>query len=325
MFWKRLNCKYYLLVISIYAVLLLIAIGCIFMQTDRVYKQLDFYKTGKYQYLYETTGSTHVNSYLHCSSVYFYVDRNMNTSILSDCLMVCENGTYNFETPIKFGNQLGSREIAITANLAKQFNLKVGSEVFSKHNIRNRIEEYKVVEILPVTYGILRVDYGINYGLIIMGCDLEYLNNTDYSYIGFSEKDPTVLIQNSGVGLVSLSNKESNERFLIKTVSAWQCGICALVILLTSLCVIIHWKNQKGYYNRLKLEGCATNIIKKLIILDMGVPGILGLFISFVLSVIILSLYNFFFSWLTSLISVVTGAVALLIFILLILQKEKKS
>lgn len=325
MFWKRLNYKYYLLAISIYALLLLIAMGCIFMQTDRVYKQLDFYKTGKYQYLYETTGSTHENEYLHCSSVYFYADRKMDMSILSDCLMITENSTYDFETPIKLGNQLGSREIAITANLAKQFDLKIGSKVFSKHNIRNRIEEYKVAEILPVAYGISRVEYGINYGLIVMGCDLEYLNNTDYSYIGFSEKDPTVLIQDSGVGLISLSNKEANEYSLIKTACVWQCGICAIVILLTSLFVIIHWKNQKEYYNRLKLEGCATNIIRKLIFFDMGVPGILSLLISCVLSGTILSVYNFFFSWLTTLISVATGAVTLLIFILLILQKEKKS
>lgn len=324
MFWKRLNYKYYLLVISIYALLLLIAIGGIFMQTDRVYKQLNYYKTSKYQYLYETTGSTHVNGYLHCSSVYFYADRNMNESILSECLMISKNSTYDFETPIKLDNQLGSREIAITVNLAKQFDLKIGSEVFSKHNIRNKIEEYKVAEIIPITYGILRVNYGINYGLIIMGCDLEYLNNTDYSYIGFSEKDPTILIQNSGVGLISLSNKKSNEYSLTKTILAWQGSICAVVILLTSLYSIIHWKNQKEYYNRLKLEGCATNIIKKLIVLDVGGPGILGLFISFVINVPILSLYNFFFSWLTSLISVATGVITLLIFILLILQKEKK-
>ena len=324
MFWKRLNYKYYLLLISIYALLLLIAIGCIFMQTDRIYEQLNFYKVSKYQYLYETTDSTHVDSYLYCSSVFFYADENRNVSILSDCLMISENSTYDFETPIKLVNQLGNREIAITANLAKQFDLKIGSKVFSKHNIRNRIEEYKIAEILPITYGILRVDYGINYGLIVMGCDLEYLDNTDYSYIGFSEKDPTVLIQNSGVGLISLNAKETYERQLVKSVFVWQSIICAMVILFTSLYVIIHLRNQKEYYNRLKLEGCTVNKIQKLIILDIGVPGILGLFISFVLSVTILSFYNLFFSWLTSLISVASGTVALLIFILWILLKEQK-
>lgn len=295
------------------------------MQTDRAYKQLDFYKTGKYQYFYETTGSTHENDYLQCSSVYFYADRNMKVSLLGDCLMVLEKSTYNLETPIRMNKQLGNREIAITANLAKQFDLKIGSEVFSKHNIKNRIEKYTVVEILPVAYGVLREDYSINYGLIIMGCDLEYLNSTNYSYIGFSEKDPTALIKSSGAGFISLYIKKLYEQRLLKNVFVWQSGVCVMVILITFLYTIIHWKNQKKYYNRLKLNGCDVNEIKKQIILDIGAPGILGLLISFVLSVTVLSLYNLYFSWLVSLISGITGVCALLISILLILQKEKRS
>ena len=293
------------------------------MQTDRIYKQLDFYKSSNYQYIYEVTGSTHNNDYMYCSSVCFYADKNMSESILSECLMMLNDSNYNFETPIRMNKCLKSREIAITTNLAKQFGLKIGSEIFSKHNIRNKIEKYTIVEILPVAYGILRVDYAINQGLIIMGCDLDYLNNTNYSYVGFSEKDPTALIQDSGVGLNSLIIKESCKQNLLETLFIWQGCICIMVILITSLYVIIHWENQKKYYYRLKLYGCMVNEIKKQIILDIGFPGVLSLLISFILSVIILSSYNLFLSWLMPLISIVTGMVILLISILVILQKEK--
>jgi len=325
MFSKRLNYRYYLLLVSAYAVLLFIAIGGIFMQTDRIYKQLDFYEAGNYQYFYEVTSSTHENDYLQCSSVYFYADRNMKESLLGDCLMMLEKSTYNSVAPIRPSNQLENREIAVTANLAKQFDLKVGSKVFSKHNINNSIEEYTVAEILPVAYGVLRVDYSINYGIIVMGCDSEYLNNTNYSFIGFSEKDPTALIQGSRAGLLSLNIKEPYEQRLLEKAFVCQSGICVMVISVTVLYAMIHWKNQMKYYNRLKLNGCAVNEIKRQIVLDIGMPGILGLLISFLLSVTVLSFYNLYISWLMPLISVTIGGCTLLISIWLILQKDKRS
>lgn len=323
-FWKRLNYKYYLLIVIMYVLLLSIAIGCVFMQTDRVYKQLKFYKTSRYQYLYVATNSTCENDYLECSSVFFYTDRNMKKSLLGDCLMVLEKSTYNLENPIKLSNRLGNREVAVTVNLANQFGLKVGSKVFSKHNINNRVEEYTIVQILPVIYGVLRVDYSINYGVIVMGYDSAYLKNTNYPYVGFSEKDPTLLLQNCGAGLVSLNIKAVYERRLSENIFVWQGITCIMVIFITALYVIIHWKYQKQYYNRLKINGCVVSEIKRQIVLDIGFPGILSLFMSFALNLIILSFYNKYFSWFMSLISVITGTIALSISVLLILQKEKR-
>ena len=324
MFWKRLNYKYYLLIIIGYALLLTLAIGCVFMQTDRVYKQIDFLNGGDYQYTYQTTSSTKENDYLNCSSVYFYTDNGLSNSLLGDCLMGLENSTYNAETPIQLNKKLGSREIALSYNLAKQHNLGIGSKVYSKHNIKNVIEEYTIAEILPVSYGILRVDYNINYGVMLIGCDEDYISNTNYSYVGFSQEDPSNLIQANGAGLISLDVKELHHQELIQHVSLWQGIIILMVSSLTLLFVIIHWKNQKNYYAKLIINGCHTNTIKKQILLDIILPGIMGLLMALVFSVCVLSIYNLFFSYLASIFSIIGGLLTLIVSSFIISNKGRK-
>lgn len=283
------------------------------MQTDRVYKQIDFLSSGDYQYTCQTTSSTKENDYLNCSSVYFYTDIGLSKSLLGDCLMGLKNSTYNANTPIQHNKKLGSREIALTYNLAKQHNLGIGSKVYSKHNIKNVIEEYTVVEILPVSYGVLRVDYNINYGVMIIGYDGDYISNANYSYVGFSKDDPSNLIQANGAGLISLDVKELHRQELIEQVYLWQGFIILMVVLLTLLFVVLHWKNQKNYYERLTINGCPTSVVKKQILLDVCLPGIIGLLVSFALSVCLLSVYNRFFSYTTSLVSVAGGLLVLIV------------
>lgn len=304
--------------------MLTLAIGCVFMQTDRVYKQIDFLNSSDYQYTYQTTGSTKENDYLNCSSVYFYTDNGLSKSLLGDCLMSLENSAYNAETPIQHNKKLGSREIALTYNLAEQHNLVIGSKVYSKHNIKNVIEEYTVVEILPVSYGILRVDYNINYGVILIGYDGDYISNTNYSYVGFSKDDPSNLIQANGAGLISLDVKKPHCQELIEQVSLWQGIIILMVSSLTLLFTILHWKNQKNYYAKLIINGCHTSTIKKQISLDIILPGIMGLLMALIFSVCVLSIYNLFFSYLTAILSILSGLLTLIVTSFIISNKGRK-
>jgi hypothetical protein len=294
------------------------------MQTDRVYKQIGFLNSGDYQYTYQTTGSTKENDYLNCSSVYFYTDNGLSKSLLGDCLMSLENSAYNAETPIQHNKKLGNREIALTYNLAEQHNLVIGSKVYSKHNIKNVIEEYTVVEILPVSYGILRVDYNINYGVILIGYDGDYISNTNYSYVGFSKDDPSNLIQANGAGLISLDAKETYQQELLDKVCLWQGVMILMVVILTLLFVVLHWNNQKNYYKRLVINGCPTKKTGTQILLDIGLPGIVALLMSLIFSVCVLSIYNLFFSYLTSIFSIIGGLLTLIVSSFIISNKGRK-
>ena len=304
MFFKRLDYKYYFIIVMSYSLLLVLAIGCIFMQSDRVYKQLEFYDKNEYQYTYKVSSSVKKNDYLYGETIYFYADSDMRVSLLGDCVMSLDDSEYNEETPFAVSEKLGARELAISFNLAQQHGLKVGSKVYSKHNVKNIVEEYTIAEMLPVCYGITRVDYDINRGVILIGYDIEYMTNTNYPCIAFSKNDPSTLIQNSGVALIELEAKSSREDALLKKVATWQSIIAVCVVGLTVLYSVMHWKNQKEYYARLHIFGCNSGKIKKQILAEVLLPGSISQAISFALCVLLSSLNNMYFSYKTALVAI---------------------
>jgi hypothetical protein len=170
----------------------------------------------------------------------------MNQSFLGECIMVLENSVYNQETPFLLPRTLGSREVAITQNLAAQYGVDVGSVIYSKHNVKNQVEAYVVVEILPVCYGISNVGYDINHGVILMGYDRDYKENTDYPYLGFSADDPSALLQRAGTGLISLNSKQLSQSILRENIFIWQGIILLFVTTIIILYICFHWKNQKN-------------------------------------------------------------------------------
>lgn len=325
MFWKRLDYKYYFIIVMSYTLLLTLAIGCIFTQSDQIYKQLDFYHENSYQYTYEFSNSVKQNDYLKCSSVYFYSDNATTKSIHGDCFMVLADSEYNQGTPLKTTSSLNAREIAISENLAQKHGLSKGSVVYSNHHIKNKIEAYTVVEILPVCYGISRVDFDINYGVILMGYDLDYQENTDYSYVAFFDDDPYKSLQLTNAGLIDIKTKETFESSLFQRLIIWQCIILLGVAAFTVLYSAVHWKYQKGYYSRLSLFGCQPKSIKRQVLLDMIVPGAISLILSFVLSVVWCSVRNMYLSYTTALVSIAFGFISLITASIIISRKGRKT
>ena len=299
MFFKRLDYKYYFVIVMSYALLLTLAIGCIFMQSDRVYKQLEFYDCNSYQYVYEFRAPIGQNDYLNCTSVYFYSDSNTTRPILGDSFMTLEGSNYDHVTPFSTSVLLGEREIAVSYNLAKKYGLDVGSTVYSNHVIKNQILSYTVAEILPVCYGISRVDFDMNYGVILLGYDEDYQKNTDYTYTAFCEEMP-----NTSSPLVTFSAKDSHKEPLVAKAIAWQGILSVLTAGLTVLYVLMHSKSQKAYYSRLYLCGCPAKRIKKQLFTEIMLPGLAGQCIALLLSIPALSIKNAYFSYKTSLISI---------------------
>ena len=316
MFCKRLDYRYYFVIVISYALLLIFAIGCIFMRSDRLHKQLEFYSDNPYQYTYEFGASVGKNDYLNCISVSFYTDSTTSKSILCDRLMAMEDSEYDEITPFATERSLGDQEIAISYNLAQKYGLAEGSLVYSRHNVKNELVQYTVIEILPVCYGISRIDFDTNYGVIIMGYDKDYHENTNYTYTVFYDEMPT-----SSIGLINFTAKETHIASIRGTLTIWQSIIALLVIGLTAFFVVLHWKNQKKYYSRLCLCGSEPAAVKKQIILDLLLPGALGLVIAFAVSLILSSTNNDYFSYKTALISTCVGFAALVCSSAVTLQK----
>ena len=238
--------------------------------------------------------------------------------------MQLENSEYNEHSPILTAVPLGNREIAISYNLAQKHGLTVGSVIYSNHNIKNKTEAYTIAEILPVCYGILRVDFDMNYGVIVMGYDEDYHKNTDYSYVAFFEADPYKTLQIDGIGLIDINAKETFVETMTQKVIAWQTVILLGVAGITLLYAIVHWKYQKRYYARLMLLGFPAYKRKPHILLDMTLPGISGLMIALLFSAALHTFRNMFVSYTTAIISISFGCLILLITSLIIILNGRK-
>ncbi|MDY3304473.1 MAG: hypothetical protein SOW78_09395 [Clostridia bacterium] len=291
------------------------------MQSDRIYAQLRFLNGGKNQYVYETSDTVGQNDYLNCSSVVFYIDEAVSQSMQCEPYMLLENSLYDYVSPIGTQRRLGSREIAVSSNVAKLYGLSVGSVVYSIHKLHNAVVKYSIAEILPVNYGILQTDISINRGAILMGFDSEYIENFSYTYIGFSEKDPSDLIIEANVGLISLQSTKEIKNALYGKVIVWQCVIGLLTTAGTVVYVAIHWNKQKQYYNRLVIDGMQIKCVKKQIFVDMLLPGVIGAILSLAFNVLLASLYNGYFSFVTAAISI--GITLLVLFGLAVVYSRK--
>ena len=321
MYWKKIDYRYYFVVVLSYALLLILAIGCIFTHADQGYNQLKFYKDSRYQYIYEFSTSIRQNDYLKCSSVDFYAN---NKPLHGDCLMELRNSNYDSISPVLTSVQLGSREIAISYNLAQKHGLTIGSVLYSKHNIRNQTETYTVAEILPVCYGILKVDFDINYGIIVMGYDADYQENTNYTYVSFFQNDPYQTFQLDQSGLIDIKAKETLMDPMLEKIILWQAVILLGVAGTTVLYIIIHWRYQKNYYRKLVLCGYSLKKLRCDIWLEMVMPGIIGLLTALIVGVILNSLHSAYLTFMTTLISITLGCLILVIASLITAFKGSK-
>ena len=170
----------------------------------------------------------------------------------------------------------------------------------------------------------MRVDFDINYGVIVMGYDEDYHKNTDYSYVAFFEDDPYKTLQLDGVGLIDINAKEALAETMMQKVIVWQAIILLSVAGITLLYAIVHWKYQKRYYTRLMLLGFPTYKRKQHILLDMILPGVAGLVMALLFSTVLHTLRNMFVSYTTAIISISFGCLILLITSLIITFNGRK-
>ena len=320
---SKINHRYYLCLIICVAVVLTVVETFLFPQADRDIEQLSYYQSNSYRFVFETASQVYQNDYLKCSSVGFYQDSNLSKSLLGSSYMVLQDSVYDSQSPFALQRVLGEREVVLSKSLAQQYHLSKGSHIYSKHIINNQIEEYTVVGIIQSCYGVTDPDFDLNMGVILMGTDIGYQANTDFPYIGFSKDDPSQLIKNKGVPLISLSSKSNCQERLLKKWMANQVVICVLISAILVVYLIIQMKVQHVFYSKRILMGCSLNAIRYSLFNEFLLPGIISLLVSGALCVISSSLYNKGFSFGTGLLSFLWGTFVLIIISFVAARKER--
>ena len=131
--------------------------------------------------------------YLFDAAIGFTCSRESNRGISAEVMMQTAESDYTDSINWN-ADKLSTYEIAISADIARTYGLKVGSVLYSRHIVDGNLYEYTVAQLLPCFPGIGSSNTNsYNNGVIIMGYDSRYELNVFHTDIFFTDESITDL------------------------------------------------------------------------------------------------------------------------------------
>jgi hypothetical protein len=260
-----------------------------------------FLSSRNYNYSIEIDKDIEQDTYAYYNKTITFTHNNklINSVVLMDTQgQHTENDLLN-----GFDLSLEEYEVAISANIASINNLKVGSIIQSKSKITNKLNDYKVIRILPDIYGIDENDNDRSKGIIITGKSDEYLNNIDVNYIYFYNTDSS-LINSKGANIVGKLNNIEVTKSKVFGMYALELAIVLIVSLVISVLFnivilsfnkLIYLKRKEfgvsNLYNQIKIDLLVYSLSVSLITLI--VFTISSIFVRFSLALMLIEIIPF--------------------------------
>lgn len=146
----------------------------------------------KSQYLYSALveESNIADSYYQFDAgISFILSTTDKMSINADVVMQLDKEDYT-DAVLWSAKELQSREVAISRDISREYNLEVGDLIYAKHIVTGEICDYVVKQIVPYVSA-KRFIRGYSYtnGIIIMGYDSIYCDNIAYKTIIYTTND----------------------------------------------------------------------------------------------------------------------------------------
>ena len=190
------------------------------------------------------------------AGISFKLSEEAKTSINADVIMQSDSAHY---TDKIYWNvkPLNAYEIAISSDIARENDLKVGDILFSKHVVDGIVREYQVAEIIRDASCVRIESTDTIKSFIIIGYDEQYVDNISHIHLIFTSEDVGSLYNYSNSTLANVVYREDEMISLIRIVLPY------LVVLILSVASIIvveeYYLNRNLSYN-----------FKRLMILGFG-------------------------------------------------------
>jgi hypothetical protein len=260
-----------------------------------------FLSSRNYSYSIEIDKDIEQDTYAYYNKTITFTHNNklINSVVLMDTQgQHTENDLLN-----GFDLSLEEYEVAISANIASINNLNIGSIIQSKSKITNKLNDYKVIRILPDIYGIDENDNDRSKGIIITGKSDEYLNNIDVNYIYFYNTDSS-LINSKGANIVGKLNNIEVTKSKVFGMYALELAIVLIISLVISILYnivilsfnkLIYLKRKEfgvsNLYNQIKIDLLVYSLSVSLITLI--VFTISSIFVRFSLALMLIEIIPF--------------------------------
>lgn len=165
---------------------------------------------------------------------FFRID---GTKIVTTCIMELPNTNYTSNSIVRnlTGGALKSNEIIVSHNIAKKYGIKVGDQLTATMPNETDVSIFTVRGICASSYDITNMNLYNDVGIILLGCDREYLSSMNLKYIVFSDHSLSSLIAQNPQSLDGVFSR--NE--LLFDISLQIAPILALYLLLSFIYFVL--------------------------------------------------------------------------------------
>lgn len=258
------NPRLTLIVTALYAMLsfLLVAI-VIFIGNTNLGRLITL---NKCDYQYSATMGKSIGKddyYLFEAGIGFTYSKESNRGINAEILM--QTAESNYTDSVNWNaHSLSTFEIAVSADVAREYGLTVGSALYAKHIVDGNLYEYTVAQILPYFPGVeLSAANSYSNGAIIMGYDSKYVENVSHTTIFFTDDPITDLTRKFSETPVNIVYRADIITFIKSKLAPYLILLVILGIALTSIFVYTLLRVVICDYKRLIMLGFKKRELNK--------------------------------------------------------------
>ena len=180
------------IVLAIFTLISLFLVWVLVFSVSKDCMQLNSLIRSGYDYSVTTQEPVLENDYYQFNAgIDFALSADSQTSLNADIIMQTDNSSY---TDLVYwnANELSTHGIAVSKNIAKANGLHLGDKLYSKHIVTGEVCKYAIEQIIPETICV-RADTGNKHsnGIIIMGCDSEYVDHITHNCVVFTDENIT--------------------------------------------------------------------------------------------------------------------------------------
>ncbi len=248
--------------------------------------KIEYLTESEYEYLYLTNHTVGDENCFYYGNGHFIFKNtstgdylNRDDMIKADILIQHSELNYTHNTPKSLREPLKENELILSSNIAKSYNLEVGSKLYLYKSLSKPIE-YKVVDIIGKSYGIINQES--NKGLIVTGYTPDVLSTVSIKMIYFSNDNPNDFYSNPIVYEDIVNTSEILKTENVKVVLS----IVANVVVVLLVFLLLFKFNIKCTKKRYRVI-CVRGYKRLLLIRNFLLEDVIYLSTSFLLTIIL--------------------------------------
>lgn len=283
----RFRCASIIVTIALAFLSILLSLFLFGKKMSPLSNQLKNYQNSEYEIAYVLNYNTReANEFIYADTdIQLFTKDDGTGRIAVSCLMPQVGVEYNLK---ELGDVSGVKdnEIILSDNVAEKYNLRIGDTVYVQYPYSSILCDMKIKSISETQYDFENPNISNDIGIVYVGFDENYVNNTKCKYIMFSRDSQAEMLSEYPQIISEIINKSNNQSFVFKQgvyVLIFEAIFVISAIVLTN---VFFFSKSFEPLKRIYIKGEPRSILVKIPFLERfilwGIPCSTGLLVSMI-------------------------------------------